>query len=73
MVQLQSLCGVVVCERLCVRSEHCGAGLARRRVLLGHLRMRRQFRRRQCGETLEFILNRKVSDIIKAELNRRAS
>ena len=41
----QSLCGQVVCPRMCMRSEHCQAGLARRRVLLGQLRSRRLLRR----------------------------
>ena len=49
---IRSLCGVVVCQRLCVRSEHCQAGLARRRVLLGHRAAQRRQRRRSLGALL---------------------
>ena len=50
--QVQSLCGELVCQRLCVRSEHCQAGLARRRLLLGHQAVRRRQRRRSLGALL---------------------
>lgn len=39
--QVQSLCGQVPCPRLCVRAEHCQAGLQRRRQLLARQAVRR--------------------------------
>ncbi len=39
--QVQSLCGQVRCPRLCLRSEHCQAGLVRRRYLLAAQAVRR--------------------------------
>ena len=67
--QLQSLCGAVVCGRMCVRSEHCQAGLARRRVLLAHLRARRQVRHRLVVQHNTIGIVR----MLKAELERRES
>ena len=39
--QVSSLCGEVACQRLCVRSQHCQAGLARRKYLLAAQSVRR--------------------------------
>ena len=65
--QVQSLCGEVPCQRLCVRSEHCQAGLRRRRQLLGLQRARRLLRRR----LVERRNTIRIVEMLKAELERR--
>jgi hypothetical protein len=41
-----SLCGQSVCQYLCVRAQHCRAGLVRRRQLLASYQQRRLARRK---------------------------
>jgi hypothetical protein len=56
--QVVGLCGWASCQRLCGRSQHCGLGQARVRLLLGAQRERRKARRLVVGQAIEANIRR---------------